>query len=116
MFYDHLLAKNWSKYSNVSLNEFSKEFYKNLTLNKSRLPVKVQSALKYLIQDDWFNCYSTIGGLTSILSQMESRTNYPSKLSSSIDKFVSLLSLIEPQFFLFFKDIEYAVKINLIEN
>ena len=47
---------------------------------------------------------------------MESRTNYPSKLSSSIDKFVSLLSLIEPQFFLFFKDIEYAVKINLIEN
>lgn len=116
MFYDHLLAKNWSKYSNVSLNEFSKEFYKNLTLEKSRLPVKVQSALKYLIQDDWFNCYSTIGGLTSILSQMESRTNYPSKLSSSIDKFVSLLSLIEPQFFLFFKDIEYAVKINLIEN
>jgi acyl carrier protein phosphodiesterase len=116
MFYDHLLAKNWSKYSNVSLNEFSKEFYYNLKLNQENLPLKIKSSLKYLIRDDWFNSYSTIEGLRLVLSRMESRTSFPSRLSSSTDKFVSLISLIEPQFFIFFEDIRYAVKNKLIKN
>ena len=47
---------------------------------------------------------------------METRTNYPSELSTSVEKFVSLLPLIEPQFFLFFEDIQNAVKINLTDD
>ena len=116
MFYDHLLAKNWKKYSIVSLNEFSKEFYYHLTLNKENLPLKIRSSLKYLIRDDWFNRYSNIEGLRLVLGQMETRTSFPSKLSSSTDKFVSLLSLIEPQFFIFFEDIKFAVKNNLTKK
>ena len=116
MFYDHLLAKNWSKYNNISLEEFSSKFYENLILNKDRLPIKISSSINYLISEDWFKLYSTIEGLKRILVKMERRTKFTSEFSSSIDKFVSLLSLIEPQFFLFFKDIKRAVDKKLIDN
>jgi acyl carrier protein phosphodiesterase len=116
MFYDHLLAKNWTKYSEISLNQFSEEFYRKLVLNKNDLPINVRSSLQYLITGNWFKSYSTIEGLKKILLQMETRTNYPSELSSSVEKFVSLLPIIEPQFFLFFEDIQNAVKQNLIKN
>ena len=116
MFYDHLLAKNWIKYSEISLNQFSEEFYRKLVLNKNDLPINVRSSLQYLITGNWFKSYSTIEGLKKILLQMETRTNYPSELSTSVEKFVSLLPLIEPQFFLFFEDIQNAVKINLTDD
>jgi len=116
MFYDHLLAKNWTKYSEISLNQFSEEFYRKLVLNKNDLPINVRSSLQYLITGNWFKSYSTIEGLKRILLLMETRTNYPSELSSSVEKFVSLLPIIEPQFFLFFEDIQNAVKQNLIKN
>ena len=110
MFYDHLLAKNWDKYNELSLEKFSFNFYNILQENRERLPFKVKSSLKYLIRENWFLSYSTIEGLEKILIQMEARTAFESKLSSSIKKFVSLLDIIEPQFFLFFQDIQKAIE------
>ena len=116
MYYDHILAKNWSNYHEKSLKDFSNQFYKKLLENEDHLPLKVKSSLKYLISDNWFNLYSTIDGLKRILAQMESRIKYTSKLSESTDKFVSLLSIIEPQFFLFFEDIQKATKTELLKT
>jgi len=116
MYYDHILAKNWSNYHEKSLKDFSNQFYKKLLENEDHLPLKVKSLLKYLISDNWFNLYSTIDGLKIILAQMESRIKYTSKLSESADKFVSLLSIIEPQFFLFFEDIQKAIKTELLKT
>ena len=116
MYYDHILAKNWSNYHEKSLKDFSNQFYKKLLENEDHLPLKVKSLLKYLISDNWFNLYSTIDGLKRILAQMESRIKYTSKLSESADKFVSLLSIIEPQFFLFFEDIQKATKTELLKT
>ena len=99
-----------------SLKDFSNHFYKKLLENEDHLPLKVKSSLKYLISDNWFNLYSTIDGLKRILAQMESRIKYTSKLSESTDKFVSLLSIIEPEFFLFFEDIQKATKTELLKT
>ena len=116
MYYDHILAKNWSNYHEKSLKDFSNHFYKKLLENEDHLPLNVKSSLKYLISDNWFNLYSTIDGLKRILAQMESRIKYTSKLSESTDKFVSLLSIIEPEFFLFFEDIQKATKTELLKT
>tara|TARA_B100000902_G_scaffold344499_1_gene349923 strand:+ start:1248 stop:1841 length:594 start_codon:yes stop_codon:yes gene_type:complete len=116
MYYDHILAKNWSNYHEKSLKDFSNQFYKKLLENEDHLPLKVKSSLKYLISDNWFNLYSTIDGLKRILAQMESRIKYTSKLSESTDKFVSLLYIIEPEFFLFFEDIQKATKTELLKT
>lgn len=116
MYYDHILAKNWSNYHEKYLKDFSNHFYKKLLENEDHLPLNVKSSLKYLISDNWFNLYSTIDGLKRILAQMESRIKYTSKLSESTDKFVSLLSIIEPEFFLFFEDIQKATKTELLKT
>jgi len=116
MFYDHLLAKNWSKYNHLTLDKYSNEFYRKLLENKDKLPLRLKSSLKYLIKDNWFKSYATIEGLSKTLKLMESRTSYPSELSTSVEKFVSLLPIIEPQFFLFFEDIQNTMKINLTED
>tara|TARA_B100000686_G_scaffold353745_1_gene460618 strand:- start:1876 stop:2472 length:597 start_codon:yes stop_codon:yes gene_type:complete len=114
LFYDHLLAKNWDKYNSISLSQFSKEFYNKLLLNKEHLPSKIKYLLKYMIRDDWFTSYSTLEGLKKILTLMEARTAYPSMLSNSLDKFVKHSTRIESQFFIFFEDIQKAVKNKLL--
>ena len=49
IFYDHYLAKNWAKYSDVPLADFAQSFYNLLQENFEILPKKTQQLLPYLI-------------------------------------------------------------------
>ena len=79
--------------------------------------VRIKYAAKQArIANAWKKWIGQIDGLKRILAQMESRIKYTSKLSESTDKFVSLLSIIEPEFFLFFEDIQKATKTELLKT
>ena len=53
IFYDHMLASHWSRYSNSDLFEYAGEFYRSLEQNFALLPERVQYISKYMIADDW---------------------------------------------------------------
>ena len=42
IFYDHLLAKNWSSYAETPLDDYAQDFYRRLTEHHEVLPEKVK--------------------------------------------------------------------------
>ena len=83
MYFDHFLASNWDKYHSKNLKVFSNEFYVALKIESENFPENIKNFSKTLIFYNWFDSYKTITGLELILTQMEQRTRFPSKLSAS---------------------------------
>jgi acyl carrier protein phosphodiesterase len=83
MYFDHFLASNWDKYHSKNLKVFSNEFYDALKIESENFPENIKNFSKTLIFYNWFDSYKTITGLELILTQMEQRTRFPSKLSAS---------------------------------
>ena len=83
MYFDHFLASNWDKYHSKNLKDFLNEFYDALKIESENFPENIKNFSKTLIFYNWFDSYKTITGLELILTQMEQRTRFPSKLSAS---------------------------------
>ena len=105
MYFDHFLAKNWSHYHKIPLNEFSKNFYGKLTDSSIVFSDSIQKFIIILVSQDWFGQYESISGLKNILGQMEKRTKFPSKLSDSINDLKIKYSYFENHFFIFFDEL-----------
>lgn len=108
MFYDHFLAKNWSKYSDEPLEEFVQKFYTSLQDNYDLLSDKTKHLLPYMIEYNWLWNYQFLDGLEDILKQMDHRTLYKSKLSYSIQDLKQNYDAFEAEFFPFFEELRTA--------
>lgn len=115
MFYDHFLAKNWSKYSDESLEEFVQKFYTSLQDNYDLLSDKTKHLLPYMIEYNWLWNYQFLDGLEDILKQMDHRTLYKSKLSYSIQDLKQNYDAFEAEFFPFFEELRTATAQKLEE-
>ena len=115
IFYDHFLAKNWEHYSDISLEEYSTSFYKDLNDNFDILPKKVQNLMPYLIKDNWLLSYASIPGIAKVLHGMSRRTKYNSNMDLATTDLVNYYSEFENEFRLFFKELIEFSKAKLKE-
>ena len=83
IYFDHFLASNWDKYNSKNLKVFSNEFYDALKIESVNFPENIKNFSRTLIFYNWFDSYKTITDLELILTQMEQRTRFLSKLSAS---------------------------------
>lgn len=109
IFYDHFLAKNFSKYSNESLEDFSLNFYKVLDDNFEILTPRFQKILPTLKEENWLLMYATIEGISHILFNMDRRTRLRSKMQFSVEELQLFYTEFETEFTLFFEEMERFV-------
>ncbi len=102
---DHLLASNWSIYSDKSLLEFTENSYQILNLNFDELTPQVQNFLPIMVKHNWLYNYRTIKGIREILLQMNHRIKHRVDLSSSVNIMLENKLLFEKNFQLFFNDL-----------
>jgi len=105
VFYDHFLAKNWSVYSTVALEDYVQHFYKVLDSNYDVLSAKTKNILPIMKQYNWLASYATIDGISRILVQMDSRLGNKSQMRHSPAVLQEYYSLFEEEFTLFFEDV-----------
>ncbi len=105
MFYDHFLAKNFSKYSDESLKDYVNTFYELMLKNQHRLPPEVRKILPVMMEYNWLQSYENLDKLKVILKQMNNRTRHNTSLDDSIYYLKDDYRLYEQEFFLFFEDI-----------
>ncbi|MAP80933.1 MAG: ACP phosphodiesterase [Aequorivita sp.] len=103
--YDHFLAKNWSTYSVVPLDEYVENFYKLLRKNFTILPARIQRMMPYMIADNWLLSYATVEGIGKILTQMNVRTKGVSKMNLAVEELVTYYDDFEKEFTLFFEEL-----------
>jgi len=105
VFYDHFLAKNWSRYSSEKLDDFVERFYQTLRDNYDLLTERTQGMMPYMIQYNWLVNYQYKEGIARILLQMDQRTKNNSKMQYSIEELEIFYTLFEEEFTIFFEDL-----------
>lgn len=104
--YDHFLAANWKMFSDTSLETYSEDFYELLKQNTEILPERVQYFLPFMVRDNWLLSYATIEGIGRILSQMNRRTEFQSRMNLATEDLKLHYSEFENDFFRFFAEIQ----------
>jgi acyl carrier protein phosphodiesterase len=105
IFYDHFLAKNWSRYSNETLENFTERFYQSLRDNYDFLNEKTRKMLPYLIQQNWLMSYQTIEGIEDILVKMDNRMIHNSIMRLSVTELRTFNAEFEQEFTAFFEEL-----------
>ncbi|OIQ22440.1 MAG: ACP phosphodiesterase [Flavobacterium sp. MedPE-SWcel] len=109
IFYDHFLAKNWDKYHNTSLPDYTQQFYKLLEDNYTILTEKTQKLMPYMLKQDWLASYASTQGIAQILLQMDKRTKNKSGMTNSINELLEFYDDFEKEFTLFFEELRAFV-------
>jgi acyl carrier protein phosphodiesterase len=109
IYYDHYLAKNWSTYSDIKLEEFTQNIYKIILKNHSVLPEKSIHFTKYMLQHNILFAYSKLEGIEQVLYGMSRRASFESKMEESIHDLKKDYQLFENEFKFFFPELQHYV-------
>ncbi|MBW4575209.1 MAG: DUF479 domain-containing protein [Aphanothece sp. CMT-3BRIN-NPC111] len=116
IFYDHFLAKNWSKYSTITLKEFTSKVYDVLEINADILPKNLQIGLPKIKLENWLMCYETIQGINLTLKRVSLRLKRNNNLAAATEDLKANYQKLEYYFKLFFPDlIKYVQSIKLFK-
>ncbi|MDY0779803.1 acyl carrier protein phosphodiesterase [Tenacibaculum sp. IB213877] len=113
IFYDHFLAKNWEKYSQIPLDIYVNSVYRLLLENKEILPQKTQDLLPYMIEYNWLYNYQFTDGIQQVLNGMNRRTKGKSQMHLATEDLQLLNKELEEDFFAFFAELLAYVKSEL---
>ena len=105
IYYDHFLAKNWSKYSDIPLDVFVDNFYDLLEDNYEILPDGIKRMMPYMIADNWIFNYSKMDGIARVLNGMNRRTKNKSKMNFAILDLEEHYDEFEKEFTEFFEEL-----------
>ncbi|PSB01424.1 ACP phosphodiesterase [Merismopedia glauca] len=109
VFYDHFLAKNWHKYSDISLVDFSQNFYQALQDCQNILPESVKLRLPQIIGCDVLRSYQEISGIDRALQSISARFKRVNNLADGLEDLESNYQQIGSDFAVLFPDaIDYV--------
>lgn len=113
--YDHFLAKNWNRYSNMPLELYVSKFYDLLEDNFESLPKRIQKMIPYMIADNWLLNYANIEGIQKVLDGMNRRTKNLSGMNNATSELITYYSEFENEFTEFFEELRIFSSSKLIE-
>ena len=118
IFYDHFLAKNWSDYSSISLEEYADNFYNILKKFSNCLPDKLVKRMPIMIDENWLVSSREISGIERSLERISRRfSNTKHPLVNPIDELINNYEEFESDFKCFYTDaIEYAQKLRHVQK
>jgi acyl carrier protein phosphodiesterase len=106
VFYDYLLAKRWSEYSNQDLEQFTLKAYEVINEFHHVLPEKAAFMFRYMERDNWLYNYLKIEGIDRALTGMSKRTIKGSKMELAAEYLRQDEELYLAEFDAFFPELE----------
>ena len=106
IFYDHLLATQWSTYHPEPLPDFAQHVYQTLREHQEILPPTARQAMDYLIQHHWLENYAALAGIAQTLRGMERRVAHPNQMSQAVLTLEKDYDLYAQEFQTFFSQLQ----------
>jgi acyl carrier protein phosphodiesterase len=113
--YDHFLAKNWHRYSDIPLDMYVENFYESLETNFELLPTRIQKMMPYMMADNWLLNYASLEGIQRVLNGMNRRTKNVSGMDKATFELQQFYSEFEGEFTQFFEELRAFSKLKLAE-
>lgn len=89
IFYDHLLARDWVKFSDEGLDTFCSGVYRQIELRLHELPESARGALALMAREGWLQSYGDLAGITDVLGRMSRRARQPNLLAGGELEFLA---------------------------
>ncbi len=105
MFYDHFLAQNWQRFSDISLQGFSENVYRALLEHHALLPDRLKRMLPYIIEENWLVSYKEIASIDRALNRLSKRFRRENTLLNSAEELAANYKQLEGDFYKFFPDL-----------
>ncbi len=115
IFFDYFLGKNWSKYSDQSLEDFTLSVYDQVSKYEAFFPNRFGNLFYWMQKDNWLYHYSTIEGIQKSLTGLSKRTRFDSKMEQAHLALLEREAEFELIFFAFFEDLRTFAKQKLEE-
>lgn len=110
IYFDYLLAQNWSRFTQESLRDFSRRMYGILKSRKRDLPSILQQRLPNMIADDWLMGYATEAGMRRTFYYLRRRASRPQWIEGATDTLLLQREELEQHFLRFFPDMMAEVE------
>jgi acyl carrier protein phosphodiesterase len=114
IYYDHLLARSWSRFSNEPLPQFVRDFYAKATHSVQTLPSFAGEVLQSIIHVDRLGSYATLAGiedaLTKLSARITERVGQVIRLQDAMPELIKLDAILENDFKQFFPELIAHVK------
>ena len=89
IFYDHLLALNWSNHHEQPLDAFSASVYGQIAGRMHLIPENAHRAMTFMAAEDWFVSYAGLDGIATVLTRMSRRARQPNPLAGGEQEFIA---------------------------
>lgn len=113
VFYDHLLAINWNRYSPIVLDAFTAKFYADIEAKHVELPASARVTLDRIIRHDLLGSYRRVEGversLRRLSAYLSSRWRREFALENGVADLVADHAGFEADFIEFFPQLQAAV-------
>ncbi|WP_225895474.1 ACP phosphodiesterase [Dendronalium phyllosphericum] len=114
VFYDHFLAKNWSDYSHVTLDEFTAEIYESFQAYQGEIPAIVSEVINRVATEDWLGSYRNVVGVENTLERISKRLsrklNRSFILTNAVSELITHYDAFEYDFQEFFPELFFHVQ------
>lgn len=104
LYFDHILARDWSTYHPVPLRKFVDDFYNYHPTFESTFSFEFSFMLDKMKEFDWLYQYQYERGLRSASSGLSRRISFRNNLHEAPDVFLAKQQEIEQAFHLFMQD------------
>lgn len=110
VYYDHLLAKEWHRHSNVSLDQFTSEVYAGIDELPREVPAMARMRLEQMRRENWLGRYREMEGIRRALEGVGSRLKRPVDLGASVADLETHYEGFREDFGLFFPELRRHVE------
>ena len=105
LFYDHFLAREFSRYHDIPLEPFALRVYRLLEAYEADLPERLQRVLPAMIGRNWLFSYREAETIERALERMALRLSRPNALAETAEDFRHHYEAFAEDFALFFPDL-----------
>ena len=98
LFYDHLLAANWTSFHHQPLTDYCQDFYRLLADYEPHLPPRARHFTEVAPKVKWLEGYANSDNLPHILSRVGQRFKAPVALENAAPQLLRDQSLLEQEF------------------
>ena len=110
MFFDHCLARDWSRYAEQPLERFTADFYRVLKA-QAHLPSRLARIAPHMAAHDWLGSYQHFETLEQVFVGISRRLSRPQELAGAMQDLTSLYAPLSEDFRAFYPQLQaYAAQ------
>jgi len=106
MFYDHLLARHWSRFADRQLEDFTRDVYQQLRAQREWMPERAWTVVHYMSEQDWLSSYAELAHLHRAVDNMARRLRRENALPGGVAELEAAYDGFEADFLAFMPELQ----------